>query len=182
MQAAEAFWRDENANVEQGEAIATIAQRIKFRPKSVLSLSVAHCTESVGLLTGSHWALSGLLAVGIDAGMVVSELAELAFDSLLEDDVVLVRGGDQPRLLTFEGASVTIELVVMAQAAIRNVVGQLVPVQRAMVEVVHTGGVQSAHSDDLGRFEADALGPGPMRIRVVPESGRPVTETDWVAI
>jgi len=40
MQAAEAFWRDENANVEQSEAIATIAQRIKFRPKSVLSLSV----------------------------------------------------------------------------------------------------------------------------------------------
>src|SRR5438876_12434365 len=44
----------------------------------VLGLSVAHCTESIGLLTGSHWALSGLLAVGIDAGMVVSELAELA--------------------------------------------------------------------------------------------------------
>ena len=40
IQAAEAFWRDENANVEQGEAISTIAQRIKFRPKSVLSLSV----------------------------------------------------------------------------------------------------------------------------------------------
>src|SRR5260370_32868744 len=44
----------------------------------VLGLSVAHCTESIGLLTGSHWALSGLLAVGIDAGMVASELAELA--------------------------------------------------------------------------------------------------------
>jgi hypothetical protein len=44
----------------------------------VLGPSVAHCTESIGLLTGSHWALSGLLAVGIDAGMVVSELAELA--------------------------------------------------------------------------------------------------------
>lgn len=43
----------------------------------VLALSVAHCTESIGLLTGSHWALSGLLAVGIDAGMVASELAEL---------------------------------------------------------------------------------------------------------
>src|SRR5436190_3560527 len=42
---------------------------------SVLGLSVAHCTESIGLLTGPHWALSGLLAVGIDAGMVVSELA-----------------------------------------------------------------------------------------------------------
>jgi hypothetical protein len=44
----------------------------------VLGLSVAHCTESIRLLTGSHRALSGLLAVGIDAGMVVSELAELA--------------------------------------------------------------------------------------------------------
>jgi hypothetical protein len=44
----------------------------------VLGLSVTHCTESIGLLTGSHWALSGLLAVGIDAGMVASELAELA--------------------------------------------------------------------------------------------------------
>ena len=44
----------------------------------VLGLSVTHCTESIGLLTGSHWALSALLAIGIDAGMVVSELAELA--------------------------------------------------------------------------------------------------------
>jgi hypothetical protein len=44
----------------------------------VLGLSVTHCTESIGLLTGSHWALSGLLAIGVDAGMVVSELAELA--------------------------------------------------------------------------------------------------------
>jgi hypothetical protein len=44
----------------------------------VLGLSVAHGTESVALLTGSPWLLSGLLAVGIDAGMVASELAELA--------------------------------------------------------------------------------------------------------
>ena len=44
----------------------------------VLSLSVAHCTESIVLLTGSHWLLAGLLAIGIDAGMVLAELAELA--------------------------------------------------------------------------------------------------------
>ena len=44
----------------------------------VLGLSVVHCTESISLLTGSHYLLSGLLAVGIDAGMVASELAELA--------------------------------------------------------------------------------------------------------
>lgn len=36
--AAEAFWKDEHAAAEQVEAIAAIAQRIKFRPKSVAAL------------------------------------------------------------------------------------------------------------------------------------------------
>ena len=40
LQAAEAFWRDENGSVEQAEALGTIAQRIKFRIKSVLSMPV----------------------------------------------------------------------------------------------------------------------------------------------
>lgn len=40
MQAAEAFWSDRNASVEHAEAIVAIAQRIKFRPKSVIALSV----------------------------------------------------------------------------------------------------------------------------------------------
>jgi hypothetical protein len=39
-QAAEAFWRDENAEMEQAEAVATIAQRLKFRPKSAYALPV----------------------------------------------------------------------------------------------------------------------------------------------
>ena len=40
LQAAEAFWGDKNASMEHAEAIVTIAQRIKFRPKSVVSLPV----------------------------------------------------------------------------------------------------------------------------------------------
>jgi hypothetical protein len=36
--AAEAFWSDDNAALEQAEAVATIAQRIKFRAKSVIAL------------------------------------------------------------------------------------------------------------------------------------------------
>lgn len=39
-QAAEAFWRDENAAMEQAEAVATLAQRLKFRPKSAYALPV----------------------------------------------------------------------------------------------------------------------------------------------
>jgi hypothetical protein len=38
LQAADAFWQDENAPMEQAEVIATIAQRIKFRPKSVVTM------------------------------------------------------------------------------------------------------------------------------------------------
>lgn len=36
--AAEAFWRDENAAMEQAEAIGAIAQRIRFRLKSVYAM------------------------------------------------------------------------------------------------------------------------------------------------
>ena len=40
QQAAAAFWKDDNGTMEHGEAIATIAQRIKFRPKSVISMPI----------------------------------------------------------------------------------------------------------------------------------------------
>jgi hypothetical protein len=39
-QAAEAFWRDDNAAMEQAEAVVTIAQRLKFRPKSAMALPI----------------------------------------------------------------------------------------------------------------------------------------------
>ncbi|MEP7117298.1 MAG: hypothetical protein ABI880_06945 [Acidobacteriota bacterium] len=38
-EAARAFWADANAALEQAEAIALIARQIKFRPRSVQSLS-----------------------------------------------------------------------------------------------------------------------------------------------
>ena len=38
--AAAAFWSDEQAALEQAEAVALISKQIKFRPKSVLSLTV----------------------------------------------------------------------------------------------------------------------------------------------
>jgi hypothetical protein len=38
MEAADAFWQDENAAAEQAEAMISIAQRIKFRLKSVQAM------------------------------------------------------------------------------------------------------------------------------------------------
>jgi len=43
--AAEAFWRDEHGANEQAEAIGLIAQRIKFRLKSVISMTVEKKTQ-----------------------------------------------------------------------------------------------------------------------------------------
>ena len=40
LEAADAFWREENAAAEQGELLATIALRIKFRRKSVIAMPV----------------------------------------------------------------------------------------------------------------------------------------------
>jgi hypothetical protein len=45
LQAAEAFWRDEHAGMEQAEAVATIAQRLRFRPKSAMALPLDKKTK-----------------------------------------------------------------------------------------------------------------------------------------
>jgi hypothetical protein len=52
LQAAEAFWGDENAAVEQAEAVATIAQRIKFRAKSVISMPTDKKARHLASLPG----------------------------------------------------------------------------------------------------------------------------------
>ena len=46
-QAADAFWRDEHAANEQAEAVGLIAQRIKFRLKSVVAMPVEKKTHYV---------------------------------------------------------------------------------------------------------------------------------------
>ena len=64
LAAAEAFWRDEHSVAEQGELLGTIAQRIKFRIKSVVAMPVekkAH--QVVALPTVSEPAAARLLVV-----------------------------------------------------------------------------------------------------------------------
>lgn len=42
---------------------------------SILALSVQHCAVSIARLTGEHVALAALMALAVDAGLVVCELA-----------------------------------------------------------------------------------------------------------
>lgn len=82
------------------------ASRMKIRQRvagivggigvGVIALSVIHVADAVSSLTASHWALSGLLAIGIDAGMVACELAEL----IAHDDVNVRRWASRYMVLS----------------------------------------------------------------------------------
>ena len=52
LEAAAAFWTDDNATMEQMEAVATIAQRIKFRTKSVMSMPLEKKARQLASLAG----------------------------------------------------------------------------------------------------------------------------------
>jgi hypothetical protein len=110
------------------------------------------------------------------------ELAHLVYDSYLDGDDARagVRGPGSARQLTFESPSLTVELEVTATPA-RRLVGQLVPPRPGTVEVCHRDGSFSVEADDLGRFAAERVPPGPLSLRCAEHSARPVA-TDWVLI
>lgn len=63
IQAAEAFWHDNNAAVEQAEATAVIAQRIKFRAKSVIAMPVDRKAKQLVGLPGISEVVAARLLV-----------------------------------------------------------------------------------------------------------------------
>ncbi|HBW18475.1 MAG TPA: hypothetical protein DEH11_05400, partial [Actinobacteria bacterium] len=67
---------------------------------------------------------------------VDAELAELVYDSLVDEDALaLVRGGSDRRLLSFEAGGLSIDLEVSTAGAARELTGQLAPPQRASIEI-----------------------------------------------
>jgi hypothetical protein len=116
---------------------------------------------------------------------IEAELAELVFDSQVDhDEVALVRGPPERRLLSFHAAGLTIDLEVTAVSSSRGLVGQLAPPRQASVEIRVGDTSIAVEADDLGRFRAGPLPTGPMSLRcglASGVSGRPVV-TDWVPI
>ncbi len=117
-----------------------------------------------------------------------AELAALTWDSLLDEPAVLVRGehaATAPRSLTFEAGELAIEIEVSAPAPARRIIGQVVPPQRARIEVrlapneAGAREVRVLETDDLGRFTLDGVGAGPLSLAVHRE-GLPVVTTEWV--
>ncbi len=114
-----------------------------------------------------------------------AELAELVFDSLIDqDEMSLVRGPQERRLLSFETGGQTIDLEVTSTSSSRGLVGQLTPARQASVEIRVGASVIAVDADELGRFRAETVPAGPMSLRCGAASAEPGTAvvTDWVSI
>ncbi|MDO0924705.1 hypothetical protein QQY24_04455 [Streptomyces sp. TG1A-8] len=103
-----------------------------------------------------------------------ARLAELTFDSLV--DGLPVRGvSEAPRLLTFRAGELTVDVEVTAD----GLIGQVLPPQRARIEVL--GGprtVRPVSVDALGRFTGEQPPAGPFALRL--STGTEVIVTEWL--
>jgi hypothetical protein len=100
--AAEAFWRDENASVEQADAVATIAQRIKFRAKSVMSMPTDRKARQLATMPGVSELVAARLLVAYHLAqqrpMMRAFLDALGIkhdDGLIEDEDVQAPDADR---------------------------------------------------------------------------------------
>jgi hypothetical protein len=119
---------------------------------------------------------AGLFAAGRNAFALRTldeELADLLFDSLLDEALVGIRGGTT-RQLTFGVEDLTIDIDLDAD----GLVGQLSPSGPATVELQTPEAIVDADVDTLGRFFVDQPPNGPFRLRVA-VAGKWVT-TEWV--
>jgi len=104
LQAALAFWQDPNGVNEQSEAIASIALRLKFRPRSVLTLPIDRKAKYlVGLPAVSELVAARLLVayhIGHQRPMMAAFLNLLGIaheDGLIEDEQITPPGEEKLR-------------------------------------------------------------------------------------
>jgi len=108
---------------------------------------------------------------------VDADLAELAFDSLLELTGSGTRGAGD-RQLTFEGNGLTIEIDMLDGGS--QLIGQLVPPQPGAVQVQAGGRTATVTTDAGGHFTA-AAGAGPFRMCVDAGPGAAIV-TEWITL
>ena len=112
-----------------------------------------------------------------------AELAELTYDSVLDDDALAgVRGTEPSRMMTFEAPGLTVEVECLGAASPRRLVGQVVPPQPGQLTVRHTGGTTEVEVDELGRFMAEGIVPGAISLRYEGPAGTLAGVTDWVIV
>ena len=113
-----------------------------------------------------------------DLGNADAELAELVFDSLLDEALVVMRTetATESRSLTFALGGHRVDVELSADGA--TLLGQLDPAEPTRVRLDTTGGSTETRADDLGRFRF-RVERGSLRLRVFTDDGLVVT-TPWI--
>jgi hypothetical protein len=94
-----------------------------------------------------------------------------------------LQGTRRRRRLSFEAASLGIELEVWSVGDRRRIVGQLLPAQPAVVELrtsTTPSEAKTVEVDEHGRFELDAPA-GPVSLSCRLGDGCPTVDTEWIA-
>jgi len=109
---------------------------------------------------------AGAVAVALGAPDLVrlrEELADLEYDSLI-DDALLVRSSDQHwRSASFSFGDATLDIEILDDE--RTVVGLLLPPEPAEVEIRQFDANYLVNTDDSGRFRC-VIAPGPVQLRI----------------
>jgi hypothetical protein len=113
-----------------------------------------------------------------DLGNADAELAELVFDSLLDEALVVMRSDTvaDARTMSFALGGHRVDIEFSADGT--TLLGQLDPAQPTRVRLDTTLGSTEVRSDELGRFRF-AIERGSLRLRVLTEDGIVVT-TPWI--
>ncbi len=115
-----------------------------------------------------------------------AELAELAYDSLFDTELVGTRGASDTRSVSFEYDSTSIEMEVESIGGQRRIVGQIAPRRPSSMEVHRSDDSRTitVTADDRGRFSVSDLAPGLVRLFVqfAPGHGPSRLLTEWMSI
>jgi len=117
----------------------------------------------------------------LDAGFL-----DVLADTAMQAVPAGVRSGGGARLVTFgagdgpDGCSVEVEVGVEPSGTLR-LVGLVVPTGPGELEVRHPGGTLRVPVDELGRFRAAGVPPGPLSL-VLHGIGARATATDWITV
>lgn len=108
-----------------------------------------------------------------------AELAELDYDSIDEDLPAGVRSSATARMISFQAGQWMLD--VEYDEAMGRLLGHVSPQATYTIELHSAGALFTVESDELGRFEADGVSPGPLSMIVRLTDGS-VIKTQWVIL
>ena len=112
-------------------------------------------------------------------GSIDAELASLDYDSVEEEIPAGVRSTATARMLSFQAGQWMLDIEFDPVSG--RLLGHISPQASYTVELHTSGALFSVESDEVGRFEANGVAPGPLSM-VLRFADRLTIKTQWVVL